>query len=553
MMKSVIKILALSLLAIMFSCRKEVDKPVSTPPPPVPEVHTIHYKATVQTGVDTRATVDNLKYKFEEGDRVYMASVGANGDADGNMYGFLSLSVTGGVGKNVALFEGDLNCVDFTPSSTTPVKLVLVSPDDELQGESVLLEVPAENYYNKSAESLQEAVRCLSHFTGEGSFGDTYFTLHQQSSFLVMSLSFDPTKVTSGATVTANLVNHYDEPTHPSLGAVSCQTVKVDEDIEASWVFAFPDNTALSGAKLEVTVEGYENGLALGMANATLLKNTYYTFQRATYLMDFFTVEAIEDETEITFNYAAASNGIQYSTDGFEWLNYTSSTTIPKLAAGKQVFFRGKATSYKNTGTTPLLTITDNKPCYVYGDIMFLMCNEKYKPRTSIPADNAFQGAFKGASWLRISGEEGKTLKLSATSLTSSCYESMFEGCTGLTSAPDLTVTVLSNACYKKMFKGCTGLTSAPILPAATLVANCYYEMFRDCSNLNKVTCMATSGINTDNSTNNWLQSVSDTGEFIQSLSATWPRSASGIPVGWTCRNGFIPGFPDDPFDEEDF
>ena len=279
-MKSVIKFLALSLLAIMSSCRKETDKLVPTPPSPVPEMQTIHYKATVQTGTDTRATVgDDLKYKFEEGDRVYMASVDANGDADGNLYGFLSLSVTGGVGKNVALFEGNLNCKEgFTPSldtdTPTPVKLVLVSPNDNLHTESVLLEVTVDDYKDKSAESLNEAVRRLSHFTGEGNFGDLRFTLNQQSSFLVVSLSFDPTKVTAGATVTADLVNDY-AGSHSSKGTVSCQTVEVDRDVEASWVFAFPDNTALSGAKLEVDVDGYEDITALEMADATLLANTY--------------------------------------------------------------------------------------------------------------------------------------------------------------------------------------------------------------------------------------------------------------------------------------
>lgn len=550
MMKSVIRILVLSLLAIMFSCRKETDRPVSIPPSPVQEIRTIHYKATIQTGIETRATVDNLKYEFEVGDQVYMASVDANGDADGNLYGFLSLSVEGGVGKNVALFEGDLNCAsNFEPSLDTHVKLVLVSPEDELHVESVLFEVPAKNYHNKSAESLQEAIRHLSHFTGEGLFGDTRFELNQQSSFLVMSLSFDPATVIAGANVTANLINHYGEASNSSLGTVSCQTVDVNGDIEASWVFAFSPGTELSGARLEVSV-GNVNIPALRMANATLQANTYYTFQRATYMMEYFTVEAIDADTEITFNYATSSNGIQYSLDGYEWLNYNSSITLS--TTGDKVYFRGKANNYKNTGTTPLLT-TGDKACYVYGDIMFLMCDEKYKPRTAIPANYAFQGAFKNATWLRISGEEGKTLKLSATSLTNGCYESMFEGCTGLEIAPALSATSLASGCYRAMFKGCTSLTSAPVLPAAALVPNCYYEMFRDCSNLNKVTCMATSGINTDNSTNNWLQNVSSTGEFIQSLSATWPRSVSGIPVSWTCRNGFVPGFPDDPFDEEDF
>ena len=495
MMKSVIKILALSLLAILSSCRKETEKPVPPSPSPVPEMQTIHYKATVQTGTDTRATVDNLKYEFEEGDRVYMASVDANGDADGNLYGFLSLSVTGGVGKNVALFEGDLNCKEgFTPSldtnAPTTVKLVLVSPNDNLHTESVLLEVTVDDYKDKSAESLNEAVRRLSHFTGEGNFGDLRFTLNQQSSFLVMSLSFDPTKVTAGATVTANLVNHYDEPTHPSLGAVSCQTVKVDEDIKASWVFAFPSGTELSDAKLVVNVEN-EDVPPLRMANATLLANTYYTFQRATYIMDYVTVEATEANTEITFNYAAASNGIQYSTDGYEWLNYNGSITLS--AVGDKVYFRGKANSFKNTGSTPLLS-TGDKACYVYGDIMFLMCNEKYKPRTSIPANNAFQGAFKNCTWLRI--KEGKELKLSATTLTESCYESMFESCSNLTAGISIPATEmeLPKACFKAMFKN-TGLTSAPSINATSMGESACESMFNDCKALTTVPALSVSNM----------------------------------------------------------
>ena len=44
----------------------------------------------------------------------------------------------------------------------------------------------------------------------------------------------------------------------------------------------------------------------------------------------------------------------------------------------------------------------------------------------------------------------------------SNCYDSMFEGCTNLTSAPELPATTLTTDCYLGMFKGCTSLTTAP-------------------------------------------------------------------------------------------
>lgn len=64
----------------------------------------------------------------------------------------------------------------------------------------------------------------------------------------------------------------------------------------------------------------------------------------------------------------------------------------------------------------------------------------------------------------------------------------LFEGCTQLTSAPDLPATTLASGCYIRMFYGCTQLISAPSqLPATKLAANCYFEMFTGCSALTSV------------------------------------------------------------------
>ena len=125
---------------------------------------------------------------------------------------------------------------------------------------------------------------------------------------------------------------------------------------------------------------------------------------------------------------------------------------------------------------------------------------------------------------------------LPATTLYNNCYSSMFRNCSSLTTAPALPATVLANRCYYNMFKNCTGLTTAPALPATTLVYGCYEEMFNGCTNLNSVTTYA-DDISASGCLNNWLDSVSATGDFWNLGTAIYPSGASGIPSGWTEHN----------------
>ena len=73
---------------------------------------------------------------------------------------------------------------------------------------------------------------------------------------------------------------------------------------------------------------------------------------------------------------------------------------------------------------------------------------------------------------------------LPATIPQHSCYQSMLSGCTSLTQAPALPATTLAERCYDSMFSGCTALTQAPVLPATTLANYCYYDMFNGCTSL---------------------------------------------------------------------
>ena len=475
-------ILSVAMLLLLGSCAKETDLPV-----PAPETKTIHYSLTVEEGSETRSTLGpDYKHLFEAGDRIYVESTG---DDAGKMYGFLSMSISDGVGQSKASFEGDLTSEDgFTPKAETPISLTLVGPADDLHT-IVDGKVTGVNYTDKSASSIEDAVRKYAHFTGSGLFGDYTYTLQQHSSFLVCALSFDPETTPDGTPITAKIYNNSSEE---AMFTHKAQATDVDGDIEVSWVIPFGQGQSFTNAKMTVSQEGKDD-VNLKMADASFVENKFYTFQRTTYLQNYFTIEAIQDGTKVKFNYSDANDGFQYSRDGFEWKNYKTADGSITLDKEGHLYFRGKRTSYQNAGSTnnPLITVEGNKPCYVYGDLMFLMCDAKFKPRTSLVSDFAFQGIFKNCTWLRL--KDGEKLTLSATTLSKGCYADMFSGCTGLTSLAGIELpaesTALSSRCFDSMFFGCTGITAIPegFLPWTQLAFACYRKMFEGCSKLNEV------------------------------------------------------------------
>lgn len=119
------------------------------------------------------------------------------------------------------------------------------------------------------------------------------------------------------------------------------------------------------------------------------------------------------------------------------------------------------------------------------------------------------------------------------------CYKYLFYSCYDLIIPPKLPATTLSDGCYYGMFSHTTNtypwrLQYAPDLPATTLVKDCYRNMFTGQTQLSSIKCLATSGINVNNSTNGWLSNVSATGTFTKAAGVTWPTGTSGIPSGWT-------------------
>ena len=95
----------------------------------------------------------------------------------------------------------------------------------------------------------------------------------------------------------------------------------------------------------------------------------------------------------------------------------------------------------------------------------------------------------------------------------------------------------LKSYCGYNLFNGCTALTSAPELPSNTLTASCYRQMFYQCSHLNYIKCLATN-ISASNCTQGWVNGVASSGTFVKSKSMnSWTTGNNGIPTGWTAYN----------------
>ena len=250
----------------------------------------------------------------------------------------------------------------------------------------------------------------------------------------------------------------------------------------------------------------------------------------------------------------------------------TSLTTAPELPATTLAFacyygmFRG-CTSLTTAPELPATALTDSCYSSMFSNTNVLPdCSNIDFASSTVVASGGLKGLFSGT---RVTDNDLERLSpkndngryyLPATTLASNCYQEMFQGCTSLTTAPELPATTLASSCYSVMFHNCTSLTTAPKLPATTLASSCYYYMFgnctslttapelpatklaswcysymfRDCTSLNYIKCLATD-ISADYCTYNWVNGVASTGTFVKAAGMNdWATGSNGIPEGWS-------------------
>lgn len=228
---------------------------------------------------------------------------------------------------------------------------------------------------------------------------------------------------------------------------------------------------------------------------------------------------------------ASFTKTIEYSKDnGNSWneiISTTGGTQIP-VVSGDTVLFRGNNVNGYSSGSYVVGFRGTTCSFNLKGNIMSLFNSDPrvFSLMTSMPG--GVDSFFMSSNVV-----DATDLILPATTLSQSCYSSMFYGCSKLISAPKLPATILDDGCYSYMFSRCTNLTIAPVLPATILTNGCYQQMFARCSNLNYVKCLATD-MSASNCTFTWFDRTPATGTFVKHPDATWPSGSSGIPTGWT-------------------
>ena len=249
------------------------------------------------------------------------------------------------------------------------------------------------------------------------------------------------------------------------------------------------------------------------------------------YSQDYFTIVSLEDNNAITWNRSSIYlylDTVSASTDnGATWTAISAgggATTLATLNTGDKLLLKSELNRVGRIASTGQFEVEGNSMSLLYGD--------NFSGQTSLSdKTSAFTAVFSGCTGLT----SAEHLVLPATTLSISCYYSMFNKCTSLTAAPALPATILESYCYQNMFKGCTSLVTAPELPATTMVLGCYFDMFNGCTSLNYVKMTATN-ITAFNCLNRWLWNVAASGTFVKATGVEIASGESGIPDGWTVQ-----------------
>lgn len=234
---------------------------------------------------------------------------------------------------------------------------------------------------------------------------------------------------------------------------------------------------------------------------------------------------------------------IQISDNARSWKPLTAGT----LTSGKHYF------RTTETASRLLSTIVDNShdEYYDIGGNINSLTQADFADRDNPPANtNIFNGMkIVSAAELRMTTYFSATkhyqaafrdcihltkspLLLVVQTLTQECYESMFHGCSALTTVPVIQFDGVTKKWSMKNMFAHSGITESPVLRVTTWDTWACESMFESCSNLTKITCISSAPQN--DGTYRWCLNVASVGTFVKKRGVEWPTGTNSIPTGWT-------------------
>jgi len=293
---------------------------------------------------------------------------------------------------------------------------------------------------------------------------------------------------------------------------------------------------------------------------------------------EYFTIEAIEDNTKVYFLAHMDNNGdgvilqVEISTDLETWTKKSSSYDSPgalltTLNAGQKLFIRGNNSTYgcEDDEDDPNgSSIYCDKDFYAYGNMMSLIDGDNAIKgiHANTPGEYMFSCFFKDTN---VCSHPTKNLVLPLKSLPDNAYNRMFYHCTKLKRAPNILATTQGILSMYNMFSNCTSLEVAPrklyinsvrnpygISPISGTFYNCTslkkspiifiddidQVYFSGCTNLKEIINLGTSigqFANKDWSSNRWY-CPAETGIIYKRPDASvWDEIK--LPEGWVLKD----------------
>lgn len=323
-------ILVSMLAAAMFatSCSKDEnnDKEINKPQVEVQKTCPITIKATNKSGI-SKVALGNYEensgaytFQFEAGETMTITSV------DDNSITYTLTINADGVGKNTATFSGNITEADYGKEFTASIT------KNELLGVS------------GAYSSLEEAVNNNYKFvSSEFTLTDeTTITLQDQYVYIGLYIQY-----LDGKTLNVN--------------GTDVQLPSWEEGT-GTWVAFSSDNLSIPDLNLSTTV-ARGNYYNITRTNAQKPTAEIPTIENSTF--------DIASATTINLSNEAITTDMEYSTDGTNWNEVTTSGEINGLAADQEIQIRVKGNDYLNeseavTVTIPTITSEDFNATTVY-------------------------------------------------------------------------------------------------------------------------------------------------------------------------------------------
>lgn len=240
------------------------------------------------------------------------------------------------------------------------------------------------------------------------------------------------------------------------------------------------------------------------------------------YSLEYFTVEALSSGNVVLGSTTSAA--LYYRVNGGSWdaatYDYNGATATVAVTAGDKVEFKGErdeiTSQYPSYGNRGLryTTATFN----LYGNLMSLFIGDSFE-NPDYTSANLSLSSLSVYSFCPANAVDASNLILIP-------LYAEIHGMTGSTGIE-----------YGRFFRNCTTLTGAPVLSDTTLRSSCYEQMFDGCSILSNVTCLATD-ISASDCIDKWLNDTAASGTLhcAPTMTSSW-IPGTNIPSGWTVQS----------------